>query len=173
LRLDEEQYAIITSVGIYYYNAARKEFKKMQTADYPQLEEFLDYPKGDYEFFQPVPGRLFVINVLTNELVSINVKTNQRSVTHIPVPSAASEFDYRSSLIAVNDTLLYLTGNVSGFYKLRLDPRSGDVQFYHKKYFASYHCNSLFEDDDNTLWIATNKGLLKQDNGRMHVEWTP
>ena len=43
---------------------------------------------------------------------------------------ARNEFDYRSRLVAVSDTLFYLTGNVSGFYKLTLDPRSGDIQFH-------------------------------------------
>jgi hypothetical protein len=134
--------------------------------------EFLDYPKGNYEFFQPRPDCLFIININSSDLVCINVKKNRRTVTHIPLPSPRDEFDYRSTLVAVSDTLFYLTGNVSGFYKLTLDPRSGDIQFHPKKYFPSYYCSSLFADADKTLWIATNKGLLKQDNSRMYVEWT-
>ncbi len=141
--------------------------------DCPQMREFLDYPTVDYQFFQPGPDCLFIINIKSNDLVCINVKKNRRTVAHIPIASSRDEFDYRSTLAAVNDTLLYLTGNVSGFYKLTLDPRSGDIQFHSKKYFPSYHCSALFADADNTLWIATNKGLLKQDNSRMYVEWTP
>ena len=173
LQLDEQRFAIISSVGIYYYNAAKRQFKKMDAADCPQLKEFLEYPKVNYEFFQPISDHIFIIKVESNNLISINVKKNQQSATHIPLPSAGSEFDHRSALVSVSDTLLYLTGNISGFYKLRLDPTSGDIQFYPKKYFPTYYCSSLFADADNNLWIATNRGLLKQDNARMHVEWTP
>jgi len=173
LQLDEQRFAIISSVGIYYYNAAKRQFKKMDAADCPQLKEFLEYPKANYEFFQPTSDHIFIIKVESNNLISINVKKNQQSATHIPLPSAGSEFDHRSALVSVSDTLLYLTGNISGFYKLRLDPTSGDIQFYPKKYFPTYYCSSLFADADNNLWIATNRGLLKQDNARMHVEWTP
>ena len=171
LCLDDRRLAIITSVGIYYYNAGRKQFKKMEAADCSLMGEFLDYPKQDYPFFQPGPDCLFVINTHSNDLVCINLKNNRRTVAHIPIPSPREEFDYRSRLVAVSDTAFYLTGNVSGFYKLTLDPRSGDLQFHPKKYFPSYYCSSLFADAENTLWIATNKGLLKQDNSRMYVEW--
>ena len=172
LCLDDRRFAIITSVGIYYYDAADKQFKKMDSADCAQMKEFLDYPKMGYQFFQPTPDCLFVINTDTNDLICINFKKNRRTVTHIPVQSR-DEFDYRSTLVAVNDTLLYLTGNVSGFYKLTVDTKSGNIQFHPRKYFPSYYCRSLFADEDNTLWIATNKGLLKQDNSRMYVEWSP
>ena len=173
LQLDEQRFAIISSVGIYYYNAVQRKFKKMDADDCPQLKGFLDYPKANYVFFQPARDNIFTIRVESNDLVCINVKKNQQSATHIPLPSAGSEFDHRSTLVSVSDTLLYLTGNISGFYKVRLDPRSGDIQFYQKKYFPTYYCSSLFEDADNNLWIATNRGLLKQDNARMHVEWIP
>jgi putative methionine-R-sulfoxide reductase with GAF domain len=172
LCLDDRRFAIVTSVGIYYYNAEHRQFKKMEAADCSQMKEFLDYPNAGYEFFQPMPDRLFIVNANSNELIYINVKKNQRTVTHIPLISARSEFDHRSTLVAVSDTLLYLTGSESGFYKLAIDPGSGNIQFYPKKYFPSYHCSSLFADANNTLWIATNKGLLKQDNSRMYVEWT-
>jgi ligand-binding sensor domain-containing protein len=172
LRLDEQRFVIVTSDGLYYYNAIQRRFKKMDAADCPQMKEFLDYPKMDYEFFQPASDYLFAIDVKSNNLVCINVKKNQKTVTHVPLPSARDEFDYRSTLVAVSDTLFYLTGRVSGFYKVTLDPSSGNIQFHLKKYFPSYYCSSVFADADNTLWVATNKGLLKQDNGRMHVEWT-
>src|SRR5204863_3932292 len=137
---------IVTSAGIYYYNAEQRQFKKMDVADCSQMKEFLDYPKGNYEFFQPMPDRLFIVNVNSNDLIYINLKKSQRTVTHIPLLSAGNEFDHRSTLVAVSDTLLYLTGKESGFYKLAIDPRSGDIQFYPKKYFPSYYCSSLFAD---------------------------
>lgn len=172
ISLGDHQFAIVTSVGLYYYNAERKQFKKMDATDCSLMNEFLDYPKMDYEFFQPGPGYLFVINTSSSDLICIDFKKNRRTVTHLPFPSVTSEFDHRSKLIAVSDTLLYLTGNISGFYKVTFDPGSGAIQFYPKKYFSTYYCSSLFADADNTLWIATNKGLLKQDNSRMYVEWT-
>jgi ligand-binding sensor domain-containing protein len=172
LCIDDHRFAIVTSAGLYYYNAEHRQFKKMDANDCPQLKEFLDYPDKSYEFFQARPGRVFIINVELNNLVCINFKKDQKTVSRLPLASAGSEFDHRSTLVAVSDSVWYLTGNVSGFYKLNVDPRSGDIHFYPKKYFSSYYCRSLFADGDNTLWIATNKGLLKQDDSRMYVEWT-
>src|SRR6476659_1138281 len=108
LSLDDRRFAIITSVGIYYYDAAHRQFKKMDSADCAQMKEFLDYAKVGYIFFQPTPDCLFVVNSDTNDLICINFKKNKRTVTHIPVQSR-DEFDYRSTLVAVSDTLFYLT----------------------------------------------------------------
>lgn len=172
LNLDDQNLAIVSADGIYYYNIPGRKFKKMDNADCPSLQQFLNYPQTDYEFFQPSPGLLFIVDLSANDLVYINFKKNQKTVTHLPFQSSGKEFDYRSSLVATNDSTLYLTGNVSGFYELKLDPASGAVKFNPKKYFPFYYCSSLFTDKDHTLWIATNKGLLKQDNARKHVEWT-
>ena len=170
LNLDDQRFAIISSYGIYYYNARKKQFKKMDFADCPELGEFIDYPKQDYQFLQQKRGCFIVIKQAADTLVYINITGNKRTATSLPFHGASTLFDYRSELTAVSDTLLYLNGNVSGFYKLRLFPESGKIKFYPNKYFPFYSCRHILEDRDHNLWIATNKGLLRQDNNRLHIQ---
>ncbi len=173
LWLDQQRLAIISIAGIYYYNIGKKQLKKMDPIDCPLLGEFLDYPKKDYQFFQPKPGCLFIMNSYTDSLVYFNIAANKKTVTRLPFHMLKDEFDYRSTLVAVSDTLLYITGNLSGFYKIRLYPESGKIKFDPKKYFPAYYCRSLMEDRDHNLWIATNKGVFRHDNSRSYIQQAP
>jgi hypothetical protein len=78
LSLDKQELAIISSEGIYYYNIGKRQLRKMEAPDCPQLAEFLDYPKTDYQFFQQKPGRIFILKSYTDSLVYINVPENKR-----------------------------------------------------------------------------------------------
>jgi ligand-binding sensor domain-containing protein/putative methionine-R-sulfoxide reductase with GAF domain len=170
LAIDDKRFVVVSSDGLYYYNAPNKQFGKMKPADCPKLQEFLDYHKTGIEFFQLKPGRFIVMNPDSNSLIYVDIDKNKKTAIHIPFRSARDEFDYRSTLVTISDTLMYLTGNVSGFYKIRLDPQSGKIEFYQKKYFPFYFCRYLLEDKDKNLWVATNKGLLKQDNRQLHIQ---
>ena len=170
LCLDDRHLAITSINGIYYYNISKRQFKKMDSTDCPEMREFLDYPNKDYQFFQQKPGCFFITNSETDSLIYINIPGEKKSMTTLPFPKMKDEFDYRSKLVAISDTLLYITNKLSGFYKIRLYPESGQFKFYPKKYFPFYYCRDLLQDRDHNLWIATNKGLLKEDNTHLHIQ---
>ncbi|HEY2720078.1 MAG TPA: two-component regulator propeller domain-containing protein, partial [Chitinophagaceae bacterium] len=169
LSIDDHNFLVVTSVGLYHYNCESKKFKRMTEADCPQISAFINYPGTEYEFYQQKPGCFLIMAPDSNRLIYADIANNKITSTHIPFQSARNEFDYRSVLVSVNDTLMYLTGNVSGFYKLTLDPVTRNIQFHPKKYFAFYTCSYLFEDRDNNLWIATNKGLLRQGSSQSMI----
>jgi ligand-binding sensor domain-containing protein len=110
------------------------------------------------------------MNLLSDSVTYLNIPENKRTVTILPIKWLRAEFHYRSKLVVVSDTLFYLTSHASGFYKMRLYPETGAVKFYPGKYLQSYLCYSLLKDKDNNLWVATNRGLLRQDRGRTQVQ---
>src|SRR6185436_9225457 len=115
----------------------KKQFKKLEAADCPLLAGFLDYPKRSQAFLQSKPGNLFILSLDTDSLVYVNILENKKVVSHIPVNPLRNEFRWRTRLIAVSDTLFYLTSHFSGIYKLRFYPESGTVKFYNQKLFPS------------------------------------
>jgi ligand-binding sensor domain-containing protein len=159
-----------TTFGVYYYNLAKRQCKKMEAADCPLIQEILRYPDLPIEFFQTKPDRLFIVNQDTDSLYYFDFTKNIRMASPLPAKTAAA-FDWRSRLVAVSDTLLYITGNLAGFYKLRLYPETGRIHFYPKKYFPFHYCRSVMKDRDNLLWVGTNKGLFRQDNSRRYVQY--
>jgi ligand-binding sensor domain-containing protein/putative methionine-R-sulfoxide reductase with GAF domain len=166
--LDDHRTAIITSVGIYYYNTRTKEFRKLESSDCPALRSFIESPRFNYGFFQQKTGSFFVISPYSDSLFYINVGENK--VTINPLPFHSTQFDYRSALMSFNDTIMYITANVAGLYKMRLYPETGKVVFFPYKYFSSYYCARLLRDRDRNLWIGTNKGLLRQDNTQLNIQ---
>jgi putative methionine-R-sulfoxide reductase with GAF domain len=168
LWIDDHRIAIVTRFGIYYYDTRNRQFKKMEPADCPVLGEFIESPKSDYAFFQQKPGFIFIISPHSDSLIYIDAAKNKKTISLLPFRK--NEFDYRSELTAFSDTLLFITGNTSGFYKMRLYPETGKIVFNSYKYFSSYYCRRLLEDRDHSLWIATNKGLLREDNNQLHIQ---
>ena len=167
LWIDDHRVVAVTRAGIYYYDTRNRQFRKMQQADCPALAEFINPPKSDYAFFQQKPGCIIIISPDSDSLIYIDAAKNKKTISFLPFRK--NEFDYRSTLAAFNDTLLFITGNISGFYKMRLYPETGKVVFNSHKYFSSYYCRRLLQDRDHSLWIATNKGLFREDNTQLHI----
>ena len=171
--LDSRRLLMVTIGGLYLYDKEKKQIKKMEVADCPLMAEFRDYPGTfytPYRFFQSKPGNFFIMKMLSDSLVYVNIPENKKTVSKLPFSRLRSEFHYRSRLLPVNDTLFYITGHYSGFFKLRFYPQSGAVKLNPEKYFQSYLCNELLIDKDKDLWIATNKGLFRQDRGQSQVQ---
>ena len=162
--LDSQRLLIVSIDGLYCYDIEKKELKKMQASDCPLLAGLLDYKARDYLYFQDKPGCFLIMYPNADSLVYINIPAKMRTTTLLPFKVPDHEFGYRTELAAVSDTLMYINGHESGFYKLRLSPETGRVQFYPRKYFPHYFCRQLLEDRDHNLWVATNIGLLRQDN---------
>ena len=171
--LDNNRLLVISIAGLYVYDKKKKAIKKMEPADCPPLAQYLSYPGTNYtphHFFQVKPGVFFILNLLSDSLTYVNIPENKKTVTILPIKWLRSEFHYRSKMIADSDTLFYLTSHASGFYKMRLYPETGAVKFYPEKYLQSYLCYGLMKDKDNNLWVASNRGLLRQDRGRTQVQ---
>ena len=167
---DKNRLIIIGADGLYLYDKTRKDLRKMTEADSPVMAEFLNYPHAFYSFFQPRPGCLFVQKSAHDTLVYIDLVKNRKVVSILPFKRLADEFHYRSKLIAIDDTTLYITGQFAGFYRMRFSPETGSVKLVTEKHFPSYLCYDILKDKDNTLWVATNKGLFHQDPTRSQVQ---
>jgi putative methionine-R-sulfoxide reductase with GAF domain len=167
---DKDRLIIIGADGLYLYTKAKRELRKMNAADSPVMAEFLNYPHAFYSFFQPRKGSLFIQKSGHDTLVYIDLVKNRKVVSILPFRRLADEFHYRSKLIAINDTTLYITGQFSGLYKMHFSPETGAVKLDPEKYFSSALCYDILKDKDNTLWVATNRGLFHQDLTRSVVE---
>ena len=168
--LDGRRLLIVSIGGLYFYDKINRKLKKMVATDYPVLAEFLDYPKTYYSFFQDKPGNFFVHKPGTDTLIYLNTIKNRRVISKLPFVPEQTEFHYRSRLIPAGDSLFYLTGHNSGFYKLAFNGATGVIKFYPEKYFPTHFCSSLLKDKDRNLWIATNRGLFRQNPQRSQVE---
>jgi putative methionine-R-sulfoxide reductase with GAF domain len=170
IELDDNRLMIISREALFIYNKGKKQLKKMTTADCPLMSEFLKFPSPPYLFFQQKAGSLFILNPENDSLTYVNTITKKKVVSHLPINPVKNEFRWRSRLIPISDTIFYITSHFSGFYKMRFYPETGAVKLYPEKYFSSYQCRSILKDKEDHLWIATNRGLLRQDSRRSLVQ---
>ena len=170
VELDYRRLLIISRFGLYVYDKERKHFKKMEDADCPLMAEILRQPVYLFLFFQQKPGSLFVMKVASDSVIYINTIENRKTVSKIPFHPIGYEFGWRTRFVPDSDTCFYLTSHFSGFFKMRFYPESGKVTLYPQKFFNSYQCTSLLRDKDNNLWVATNKGLFKQNPEKALVQ---
>ena len=174
IELDEKQLLISARPGLYLYNKQKKEFSKIVPGDYPLLQEFI-INSTNCRFFQIKPGKMLVMKANTDSIVYIDMAAKKKIVSASPFKFTDKIMQWRSKLIPVNDSSFYLTGHVSGFYALQLNPASGTVKLMPEKYFSGYLCNDILADTDNNLWVATNNGLFRQNDVKKHVQtaWVP
>ena len=168
LELDSKRLLIVSSTHLYVYNKEKKNFKKLETADCPLLAEFAYEPA--YFFFQQKRGKLFILNAKGDSLIYADIADNKKVVSRLPFNLIKPELGWRSRLMPVSDTVFYLTGHNTGFFKLHFNPESGSVTCDARKYFAAFQCTSLLNDKDDHLWIGTDKGLFREDPARLRVQ---
>ena len=110
----------------------------MIAADCPVIADLIEHANLAYNYFQPNRGIFLIHKLGTDTLIYFNTIENKKRISLLPFKPSRTEFHWRSRLVVANDTLFYLTGHHSGFYKLRFNPASGAIKFYPEKYFDSY-----------------------------------
>jgi ligand-binding sensor domain-containing protein len=161
LMLDENHLIIPSTSGVFFYDAAKREFRKMRADDCSIFPSLLNYPGNDYQFFQRANGKIIVLDNYSNSVFYIDFLKGQVYSTVLPL-SAKKDFDYRSRIASYNDSIFFITGKNSGFYKIILSEKRNQLQFVGTKNFPSYACKDLLQDHDGNLWIATTSGLLHE-----------
>lgn len=169
IELDDRRLLVTAVSGLYVYDKQTRQFRKMTRADCPVMENIIDNG-AFYRFFQLKKGEMFLLKPESDSIIYFNAITNKRVVSWMPFTPGKMEFHWRTRMFRSHDTLLYVTGNSSGFYKARFYPESGSIKFYPEKYFRSYLCNDVFVDREDNLWVATTKGLFRQNHIRSRVE---
>ncbi len=168
--LDKKRLLISSIDGLYIYDKEKRKIKKMTADDANLMSGFLNYPYTHYTILQPKPGSFFILKSESDSLFYINTIENKKIVSLLPFVPERTEFHWRTKLLEVDDSTFYITGHSSGFYKMHFSPQSGTVKLFPHKYFQSYLCTSLLKDKDNNLWIATSRGLFRQNPQRSQVE---
>jgi putative methionine-R-sulfoxide reductase with GAF domain len=162
--LDDQKLAIASEDGIYFYNSAKRSFRKMTSEDCVEFAEFLEYPTTNDQFFQVKPGCFFVLTPHSNSIKYIDLIKNIKSSVHLSFPKIDQEFDYRSRLGLINDSTFYITGKTTGFYLITWYSSKKTLDFNQKKYFDHLTCRELLVDRDKSIWIATTTGLYHQNS---------
>jgi ligand-binding sensor domain-containing protein len=173
IALGENKYAIVSESGIYYYNSKLKLIKKMSPEDYPAFSEFLDYSKSRDQFYQVKEGTFIVLSGLGNDGYYVDLIKHIKIHFKVPFSNVEQEFDYRSSLIPLNDTTFFINGKATGFYLLKLDQQKSTVDFNPYKFFKDNSCRYVLMDKEKTLWIGTTRGLFHQTRSRHFITQTP
>ncbi|MBL7741844.1 MAG: histidine kinase [Chitinophagaceae bacterium] len=170
LELDKKRLLIVSIAGLYIYDKEKRQTRKMNADDCPLMKEFLAYPEKDYQFFQQKPGSFFILQSAGDTLIYININDNRKVISRTSFDKIGSEFAWRTILVADSDTTFFLTGQNSGFYKMRFYPETGAVRIDPKKYFPSYLCTDIMKDKDRNLWVATNRGLFRHNPQRSYLQ---
>lgn len=166
-RLGKNLLGISGTDGLYLYRPGRRLFKKTSFAECPAIADF----NGDCMFLQPFPDNLLVINPAGDSLVCIHTPCMARFSIKLPFP-AAEQFDYHTQSAKLNDSTAYLTGKSCGYFLLHRRANGMQLEFEPKKCAAYYHCRAVLEDKDRHRWVATSKGLLRQEEVHPHIEQT-
>lgn len=172
LQLDNERFLIISQNAFFIYNKKSKEFRIMNDADLPAFASYLHTSPRLYSFYQQRPGMILAIKPGGDTLVQIDVAANKQKMYVLPFQHSIDEFAYRSRLIRVNDSTLFLTSHNAGFYRITIDPRTENLSFPPAKMFSNIFCNDVMLDRDRQLWVATNRGLFREDKALTNVSVT-
>ena len=152
--------------GFYAYNLTQRTFKKVNETSCPAIAGFT----SGCIFLQPFSNELWVINPFGDSLVYITTPTMARRSVKLPFTKAGNAFDYHTQAAALNDSTAYLTGKACGYFLLHRKKQTGELVFEPHKYAGQSHCTALMEDRDHHLWVATSKGLLRQEESHPLIE---
>ncbi|HTI12591.1 MAG TPA: histidine kinase, partial [Puia sp.] len=112
------------------------------------------------------PGRkdqVFIVNEEKNAIDIFDLRLHRTFSFPMPFSTGADIDGYNSRLFFLSDSLLALTGKVSGFYLFDYYAGAHQLRLHGEKYFTRRHCRAVFRDREGRYWIGTDNGLYKQN----------
>lgn len=146
------------------YDPVRNRIDTFYGMRHPLLKKLLTDTTGELRVC--FPGRqnqLFIVNEEKNSIDVFDIDLH--STFSFPMPfNAGANFDAPNSrLFYLSDTLLAITGKVTGFYLFDYHAATHQLRLHGEKYFTRRHCTTIFRDREERFWIGTDNGLYKQN----------
>lgn len=167
--LSQRHIAIVSFREMLQYDIVERKLTSLQAQQFPLLAQFCAWPQVPYQLFQPGPGVIVAFRTGTDSIIYVNLHKNLKRVSKLPFRLTEMDFGYHSRQFLANDSLLYITSQGSGFFRMYLNNESGEVRFDPVRHFSSYYCTDVLLDKSGNLWVATTKGLFRQDIRRTYV----
>lgn len=122
------------------------------------------------ESWQTEPGSFFMFKLMNDSMIYFNTLENTRTVSVSNLKPLRSFFNWQAAVYRVSDTLFYISGRQSGFYKMSVNLQTGKLTIHPEQYFKEYYCTGFLKDREGRLWITTTSGLFKQNSTRSNVQ---
>lgn len=143
--------------GGYIYNTTTKHLYKLKGD-----EPYFPGPLTNYIVRQSGPGKFIFFKIGTDSITYVDIEKKRKIVSLLAHSISPGEFNWRTKLFHLSDLDFYVNSQLKGFFKLHIDTAIGKISINPYRYFPDYTCTDLIIDKENRLWVATNKGLIKQ-----------
>ena len=169
VKIDNHNLLLSTHLdGLFIYNIKQKDLRPVSKSNdgfYQQINP----EKKRLHFIYNDDTSFALIKVDENEIWWCDISKKTKRVIKCPV-SAYINFDFRSKLVPLNDSVFTLNSVANGFYFLRYERLRDSLIFDPQRYFSDNSCQSLFLDKKHRLWIATNQGLFHEKRSSARIE---
>ncbi len=108
-------------------------------------------------------NQLFIFNPKKNTLELFRFRDGRRLSLPLPIDGRAELNGAAQQMFILNDTLIAVVGQSTGFYLLRYDQPAERLNLLGAKRLDSLQCTSVLLDRDGRLWVGTNEGLYKEN----------
>ena len=160
----KQNLVFVEANGLMNYNAETNSFTQIDSTD-KDWHAFRQYGLeviADWKVKIQINSHQFIfIPHKANKIIFYD-HTAKRTVISNTSINALLEFDWRSNISMMNDSVFAINSSVNGFYIFTLNKTTGQIQFNPEKLLPSQKITCLYFDKDNSLWAGTFKGLLHQ-----------
>lgn len=159
---------VATTGGPYIYYISKKDFHPIGEQD-DELYRQIATPGGLVHFMHCDSISFSVIKEGAKEIAWFDLKQRKKIVIETGLPKVEEQFNWRSKIISINDSIAILTSSQRGFYVLQYDRQMNKFRLQPQKCLSNYLCNAIILDKDKRLWIGTDRGLLheKKNGGKI------
>ncbi|MEO6407027.1 MAG: two-component regulator propeller domain-containing protein, partial [Ferruginibacter sp.] len=160
IKMNDDEYILSTAKGTLFYQAKKKTLTPITENKDPFLLKTIE-PNirfrtlfGNAESFIIMKDSVLILNYF-NKI--------KRNYVEIKLSRAEREnFDWRSKMFKLSDTLYAISGKENGFYFINYNKASQTFYFNSELQFEKYICKAVLKDREGRIWIGTNKGLFKE-----------
>ncbi|MBO9636289.1 MAG: hypothetical protein J7578_24515, partial [Chitinophagaceae bacterium] len=162
---------IATTAGPYIYYIPKKELHAIGNHD-ASLYRKIARDSGLVHFMHCSNGSFSVIAEGATELAWFDLEKKKKEQMLSGISKPDEWFNWRSRIIPVNDSLYIISSMQKGFFLMKADKDKGIYQILPKLYLPDYNCTGFLFDKRKRLWIATDRGLLRQRKNAGHLSKT-
>ncbi|HEX5024550.1 MAG TPA: histidine kinase, partial [Agriterribacter sp.] len=160
---------LATTAGQYIYHISKKEFHSINEKDellYQQIAPTKDW----IHFMHSRENSFSVIAEGAKELAWFDLVGKKKYKLQTTLTGLDKLFGWRSKITRLNDSTFIITAMQKGFYLLHFNKQTNVYEILPEIYLPGYLCRSVFLDKQSRLWIATDRGLLRQKKNAGNLE---